>query len=385
VGSNTAWGPNNRRSVGANSRAWGANNRLLGAPFASGDGKVTIYALDDILADGGEASLQALATLRNLPPWLRNVGPGYRLISDATATRTLAFQYLEHEVPKGYEQTLTVYYQAANDQDWQRLPTYLDTDENLAAARMPQNAVRGQGIYALMATVELPQIYAGWNLLAYTIPGSRLVADALASLEGAYTSVYAHDAASPDLWRLYDATVIKQHPDFAAQVNDLTALEFGHAYWLYATQAITPYLGVGTPSTASISAAALTDASELPPATFYGPINTAGLVTPSLGMPVTASISGEVCGRGQVASLNGQWIYKIQVAAASQNNGCGTPGAIVNFTLGSQTTAEAIIWDNRQAQYQPLTAAPVPSPFNDATDTVPSLQNYRFFFPIIGK
>lgn len=358
------WGPNNRRGFGPNNRrGFGAANRVLGAPFASGDGKVTIFEMTNIVGYMGEASLQVLPALPALPLWLTPVGAGYRFQVAEPMERTIAFNYLERETPKGYEQTLTLYYLPADALPgdaaaWQRLATYLDTDENLAAARIPQNAVRGQGIYALLATVEMPTLTPGWNLFAYVVPSTRPVATALASLGSAYTSVYDHTPAAPVPWRLYDATVTQQHPELAGFVNDLQELEFGHAYWLYATQAITPYLGVALPQTEGVLAAAV----DLPPATFYGPLDGAGIVAPTIGMSVTAAIDDVQCGNGTVDQVNGQWVYKVQVAAAVANNGCGTLGAAVKLGIGGYAVAQMATWDHRQAQYQPVTVVDTPWP-----------------------
>lgn len=386
---NQVWGPNNRRGFGPNNRrGFGAANRVLGAPFASGDGKVTIFEMTNIVGYMGQASLQALPTLPNLPLWLSPVGAGYRFQVAEPMERTIAFNYLEREAPKGYEQTLTLYYLPADAQPgdataWQRLPTDLDTGENLAAARMPQNAVGGQGIYALLATVEMPALTPGWNLFAYVIPGTRPVAPALASLAGAYTAVYEHAPSAPVPWRLYDATVTQQHPDLAGLVNDLPALEFGHAYWLYATDAMTPYLGVALPAAGAQAASN----GELPPATFYGPLDSAGIVVPTVGMPVTAAIDGVACGNGTVAQVNGQWVYKVQVTAAVANNGCGVLGATVKLGIGGYLVAQMATWDHRQAQYQPVTLVDTPWPAAGALiPPTEQLNNAnQIFLPMVAR
>lgn len=386
---NQVWGPNNRRGFGPNNRrGFGAANRVLGAPFASGDGKVTIFEMTNLVGYMGEASLQALPTLPTLPLWLTPVGAGYRFQVAEPMERTIAFNYLERETPKGYEQTLNLYYLPADAQPgdvtaWQRLPTDLDTDENLAAARLPQNAVGGQGIYALLATVEMPALTSGWNLFAYVVPGTRPVATALASLAGAYTAVYAYTPAAPVPWRLYDVTVTQQHPELASFVNELQTLEFGHAYWLYATEAITPYLGIALPQDTSMQAAST---SELPPATFYGPLDSAGIVVPTVGMPVTAAINEVACGTGTVAQVNGQWVYKVQVTAAVADNGCGVVGATLKLGIGGYAVAETATWDNRQAQYLPVTVVETPWPAAGAL-TPPTVQENanQIFLPFVVR
>ncbi|MBX3011890.1 MAG: VCBS repeat-containing protein [Caldilineaceae bacterium] len=404
----TGWGPNNRRGFGADPQVWGPNNRrgfgpnnrrgfgatsrFLGAPFASSDGKVTIFEMENIVGYSGEASLQALPHLPNLPLWLTPVGSGYRFLAAEPMARTIAFQYLDRETPKGYEQTLTIYYlpadaTAGDRAAWQRLPTYLDVDENLAAARMPENHRQGQGTYALLATVEMPTLTPGWNFLAYVVPTNRPVATALASLAGAYTSVYAYTPAAPLPWRLYDATVSQAQPHLASFVNDLTTLDYGHAYWLYATQSITPYLAVALPpSGTTINAAAAETTGELPPTTFYGPIDGAGILIPSLGMPVTAAINGILCGTGEVAQVGEQWVYKIQVKAAIANNGCGAIGAPVLLGIGGQAVAEIATWDHRQAQYQPVTVVDAPW-LAPGPVTIPALlpAPHSLYLPLVNR
>ncbi|MEZ4867562.1 MAG: VCBS repeat-containing protein [Caldilineaceae bacterium] len=384
------WGPNNRLTSGANSRAWGANHRDLAAPMASGDGKVTIFHVDDGLSTPSVAALQALSTLPALPLWLTPVGQGYRIAITADFPGTIAFHYLEREAPKGYEHTLTVYYQMDGSDEWQRLSTFLDPAENLAAASIPQNQVRGQGIYALLATVEMPALMQGWNLFAYPIPGERPVANALASMADAYTSVYHFAPTRQPTWQLYDATVVMQHPTYAGLVNDLDQLTFGQSYWLYATQAITPYLAIAeTLNDRTVGAARLADEPTLPPATFYGPIEGGENLRLTAGMEITATVNGVLCGQGKVTPLNDLWAYKIQVAAAVNYNGCGSLGSTVHFVVASKAVAEAPLWDNRQAQYQALTvtaqtgALPTPDPDFSGSDGAHAA--YTIFLPVIQR
>ncbi len=359
---NAVWGPNMRLTSRANTRAWGANSRAMHAPVASGDGKVTIFNVDDVLGDVGASALQALATLPDVPLWITPIGKGYRFIGTKAFTGTIAFYYLEGDVPRGYEQTLNIYYLTDRDAAdgaprWRRLATDLDTDENLAAAQMPTNSHLGKGIYALMATVEMPPLHPTWNLFSYPIPGERRVATALASLGDAYTSVYHQSdyhqqAAGDPVWYLYDATVVAEHPDFADLVNDLEVLRFGHSYWLYATESITPYLAIANIDDA-VGAAAVDDVG-LPPVTFYGPVAADERVALAAGMDVTAMVGDARCGRGTLVELNENLVYKVQVMAATHNNGCGSPGALVTFAVDGGIATEQPAWDDSRAHYQPL-------------------------------
>ena len=348
-----AWGPNARGSV--NTRAWGANYRAMEAPIASGDGRVTIFNLENLLGDNGEVALQALSTLPSLPLWLTSVGQGYRFVATETFTRTIAFHYLQREVPEGYEQTLTLYYSPDEGQTWQQLVTELDMEENLASALMPQN---GQGIYALLAAVEMPPLALGWNLFNYPIPQARQVATALASIDGAYTSIYRYDVGAQHPWRLYDATVLAEHPDLAPFVNALESLTLGPTYWLYATQVVTPMLAVPNPGLGAATASQDADVLGLPPATFYGPVGQMEGGQPQRDTTITARIGDAICGQSVVQEWQGKIVYKLQVASRKEVDGCGIEGAQVQLQVGSQS-AGTVVWSNRQASFVALPASQV--------------------------
>ena len=353
------WGPPKSGFGGADTRAWGANHRALAAPVASGDGKVTIFNLTDLLGETGVATLQTLASLPQVPLWLTPIGQGYRLTIDADHTLTIAFHYLQREAPAGYEQTLALYYSPDNGATWQRLPTLLDVEENLAAAQIPANDQHGAGLYALMATLTMPALTPGWNQFAYPLPQARPVPVALASLADAYTALYHFDPAAQPIrqahdkphWRFYAPAVAADHPALAGFVNDLTTLTFGQSYWLHATAAITPYLGVGgDPSVFAVSHAT---GLELPPAILYGVITVPESIPLAVGTVLTALVDGNPCGQTTVESWQGQLVYKLQVAADT-GNGCGIVGRTVTLALQDKTVATAIAWDNRRPAAQPL-------------------------------
>src|SRR5690606_14749865 len=111
----------------------------------------------------------------------------------------------------GFEPVLRLYF-LPDGGGWQPLDTRLDVDENLASARMPAAA---NGVYVLAASVELPQLQEGWNLLAYTIPETRTVDVALASIRNDFTAVYQYDPATETGWRVYDNWLQASVPDFA--------------------------------------------------------------------------------------------------------------------------------------------------------------------------
>ncbi len=348
------WGPISRGSgSGSDTRAWGANRRQVGAPVASGDGQVTLLNLEDILADTGVVSLQALQTLPGLPAWLAPVGQGYRMVGAGDMPRAIMFEYLQREAPVGYEHTLHVYYSPDEGQTWQRLETTLNTTYNQALAAMPQNDADGQGIYALLATVEMPALQPGWNQLGYPLPDARPVAEAFESIDGAYTLLYFYDSAAAR-WRLYDVAVTEEHPTYASWLNDLTELTLGNSYWLYATQTVTPYLALPGEETWLRTSAAPNPL----PATFYGPVAVTASFTPTAGMDVLATVDGVVCGQGSVDELDGSPVYQVQLRADT-GDGCGSAGRTVTLVVGGRRMVETYTlgsgdsW-NMQAWYHPL-------------------------------
>jgi len=71
------------------------------------------------------------------------------------------------------------------------------------------------------ATIPL---HPGWNLVGYPLPDAPPIADALASIEGNYTLVYAHDAFNQaDAWKLFD-------PAAPSWSNELTQMVPGRGY-----------------------------------------------------------------------------------------------------------------------------------------------------------
>ena len=71
----------------------------------------------------------------------------------------------------------------------------------------------------------------GWNLVAYPASAARPVAEALASIAGKYTIVWAYDAGEPKLWKRYNPS--------APWASDLTQLEPGRGYWVKAAEGCT--------------------------------------------------------------------------------------------------------------------------------------------------
>ncbi|MCW5844364.1 MAG: VCBS repeat-containing protein [Caldilinea sp.] len=362
------WGPPGRGGAGAaDVRAMGANRRTMEAPVSSGDGRVTIFKLDDLLGDSGALTLQALNEPPQMAPWLTPVGKAYRFAATEPFTRTIAFNYLQRDVPEGFEPVLRLYF-LPDGGGWQPLDTRLDADENLAAARMPAQA---NGVYVLAASVELPQLQEGWNLLAYTIPETRTVDVALASIRDDFTAVYQYDPATETGWRIYDNWLQANAPEFAELVNDLPALAYGQSYLIYATQTVTPYLAVPGPQAAVVQGAAATSDGVAAAAAPAGPLLPApasqvgtapavyyGILVASPGASVVARVGAVECGRAETRpGDDGALRYVLRVASAAQLAGCGEPGTPVEFVVdGSVAAIES--WSNNRALRVDLAAGP---------------------------
>ncbi|MCB8954432.1 MAG: VCBS repeat-containing protein [Ardenticatenales bacterium] len=231
-------GPNNVPTGGPNNVPTGGVSGSFNAPIVSADAQVAIYRADGFFADNGVASLQVLAAVPDQAayPWLLPVGPAYRVQNrpDVTGERFISFVYLQRDVPEGYENTLAVYFKADGvGRPWRRITETQQFVENLVVAPLQtDDAGAGiDGVYAVMASVEMPALQPGWNLLAYPLTVSRPLTSALAAIAGQY-----------DGNRVWLAECQPKSPDcVGTQVN---ALKLGHAYWIYitASQSVTLYL-----------------------------------------------------------------------------------------------------------------------------------------------
>jgi hypothetical protein len=339
-----SWGGNAFHSWGGNAfLSWGGNAfSAWSAPVSAPDGQVKIFNVNDVLGLSPPSKLESLSTAPGLPAWLTPIGQAYdyQIGQGEVASLAIQFQYLARELGGIDENDLSIYYSADKGQTWQRLPTTLDDARNLASADMP-----GEGLYTLVATIELPSFQAGWNSFGYPVRYTQTVTAALASIAGDYTALANYD---PDAgWRTYYPDVA---PPFEGLVNDLTELEFSRAYWLYATGAITGYLPTGSDEP-------LADGLQLPPATYYGWVQPTPEFTPQAGMTIEARIDGQLCGQTSIVSLDGQLAYRIQVTAKNligAANGCGALGKQVTFRVDDQTMGDALAWDNGRAWYHPL-------------------------------
>ena len=344
-------GGDSRGGLGADTLAWGANRTALEAPIASSDGQATIYNREDALADTGTGSLQALAAIPTVPEWLTPVGQAYRFVATRPIPRTIGFNYLQREVPPGYEHTLQLYYSPDEGKTWRRLVTGLDNNENLATAPADKS-----GLYMLASSIDIPFSAAGWNLFAYPVPETRPVRQALASIDKRYSTVFTYDNRDPaDPWKVFDA-----NPDVPDWVNDLKTLEYGNGYWINVSTPITLQIKVasdagGERPTLSMGATSFSEAlgRRNPPAVYYGTIQGSAGKSLAPGQDFTAVIDDQQCGVGKVlpAEENAKtkdlrYVIKVVATESGAAQACGVPEKDVTFKFGDTALYPAVKWEN---------------------------------------
>ncbi len=327
------------RTGGGFARTGGGFARTGGAPVSSAEGDVLLIGDNLSFGLGQFLLLQTTSSLPPVPTWATLIGQGYRFTtSPSTPNLTgsaLSFSYLDSEVPTGEENGIQVYYRSPTATAWQAITTTLDTYFNLASI-----PTQGPGLYAVMSSVHVSLSALGWNNFAYPVASSREVGLALASINGAYRIVYSHvPTETLDPWKVYAPAPTP------GWVNDLTALNFGQGYWIYATQATNLLLN-GSVAPAS---AAFTSALSLPPAVIYGVLTTTGGVAPTVGQSVEARIGATVCGRGVTRQVGDQIGVVLKVAALGPDApACGTPGSVVTVTVAGRAVGQTW-WDNTRA------------------------------------
>ena len=334
-------GPGRARSHDGPGRA-----RSHDGPFTSGDGRVVLYP-SLTLPSNVFMVLQTATTLPTPPPGRVPIGRSYQIRASAGgvdfAGASATFQYIGMEVllSELAEQNLAVYYWDGTS--WQRLHTILNLTQNFASAPL-----LGPGLYSLMSSHQVSLSGPGWNLLSYPLQEPQAVTQALASMDGYYTTVYGYETTDvADPWEVYAFGV----PNW---VNDLTELRPGQGYWIRASQAVTWFV-------ADVPVAASADNTELqnPPATYYGLVQSSNEFTPTDGLAITAHIDENLCGQATTQIIDGQVVYTIDVFAEGSSNaiGCGAPGRTVRFQVEGKTSATFILWDNAEVRELPLAFA----------------------------
>jgi hypothetical protein len=308
-------------------------------PAISPDGQVLIYG-NVSFANGEFYALQKVSRLPAPPLWTTVVGDGYRVLKSNNAPElentSILFRYRGQDVPAGEERFLSLYFWNEPGQQWQKLPTILNSAVNEASAQAP-----GAGLYVLMSSLEIPLRRTGWNLVAYPVQGTRPITQALASITDAYSLVYGYvitDTVDP--WKLYA-------PGVPAWVNDLTTLEFSQGYWINVTQPMT-WLVKG-PDDNQLQAA---NASSLPtpPATYYGGVLSGNGFTPAAGLRVEGLLDGVVCGAGVTQLIDGRIVYTLNVEGDGATNlACVGAGRHVVIQLAG-VPPTSVPWQNDRVQ-----------------------------------
>ena len=328
---------------GGKAFAWGGRAFAWGAPVLSTDGQVALYNLEDPFGGVVSYTLEALPLPPELPSWLTVVGTAYRVdVEGEQVNSAILFRYLGRDVPGGNESLLQAYFLPEGDTEWIPIATELDADHNHASATL-----QGSGIYALIATIQYPPFNEGWNNFSYPVQVSRPITEALASIDSSYNAVLNYDPVLG--WRRFDTAV---QPPFEGLVNTLQQLEYLRAYWLYATEPVTLYLGVD-PGHIQTLAPPETESNLFPPATFYGWITPTEQLSVTAGSEVQAWINGNLCGEAVVVDYQGSLAYAVHVEAADPftPDGCGDNGAEITFTVDGQELPELVSWDNSQSWY----------------------------------
>ncbi len=343
------------------------------APVLSNDGQAMLYGQNLDLDETHLAVLQTAVKIPDLPPWATLVGHAHRLAATANVTLTstsLSIGYLGSEVPPGEEPSLRIYHWNEEKSKWEPLATTLALASNNAVA-----AIREPGLYALLSSTEIALQGAGWHAFGYPVaePPTRTIAAALASLpDDAFTLVYGYTPTlAADPWQVYA-------PGAPAGVNSLQELRFGQGYFIHTTgdavlrfKGLSPFAESASGQITNTRAVRPTDSIwptlslVSPPALIYGTIEPGSGFTPTAGLTVTAWIDGRACGYGRTASATGDVGvgYSVMVRAADEDRwqGCGVPGAVITFSLGSPvralSTLAPVILNNSAATTVTLTVA----------------------------
>jgi hypothetical protein len=338
------------RPVNATSNAGDVTLRRREAPASSADGQVVMYLDGPDLKLGQILTLQAVTNLPdNIPPWISVIGQPYRLSAtegvDLQNRLSVAFNYLNREVPPGEKQWVKVYFYNYISKTWALLPTTSSTSLNVASAVAP-----GRGLYVLASSIEIP-LKTGWNLVAYPVNETRPIREALASIDGRYTDVYTYDPNDPKGPFLY----FKPNLADSDPRNTLKVLKPYYGYWIKTTQPATLYLKGSTTAPGAAASARMVNVppgmSTLPPppASFHGEVLGGAGFAPAAGMTVTARLDGRVCGQGRTALDGERVVYSIYVHADSPiAPGCGKPGRLVTFQVGQAAIATTTRWDSDQ-------------------------------------
>jgi hypothetical protein len=208
------------------------------------DGQVRIYNTNDIFGRSGVQNLQTLVRLPesdaiSVPSWLTPIGPYFRVSIDPNIPTTdklrLSYHYLQRDVPKGFEheKILKLYFLPEGGEAWQRIEdTDLAVNSNTAIA-----SLQGSGYYALLATIALPELEPGWNLVTYPLLEDHPTNKGFESF--AFDSIYEAKRHQSGEW-----IAPVGEPKCNPHLESVETLKFGEVYWIYLDEDATPFLDV---------------------------------------------------------------------------------------------------------------------------------------------
>ena len=317
----------------------GANNILsFNVPLASPDGQLILFNVSNVLDNVPSTNLQKLSGRSSLPDWFTPVGNIYRYEANTTSNPQIAMQifYFNRDVPNLAENQLQIFHlpEGGGAKDWRPLETVIDAGRNQASAKM-----NGNGLYALIATNEMPVIKPGWNLLGSPIVGSLSITEAISSLDDGVALIYGYDSRT-DQWQAFDPSasqIVKEN------ANSLTSLDFGRGYWLSSTITTTFYLPV-TEGEAVQTAEPLQNSSmdQLnPPAFLYG--NVAGFIT---DLPIEFRKRGttETCWTVTISANQASWSTLLPAKTAE----CDLAEGDLIELLDAGAPFQTITWTNQR-------------------------------------
>ena len=335
---------------------------LAYAPLNAPDNQLLIYDLDNLLTPLTNISLETVSAPPARPSWLISVGKLYRLKASPTATGeyALQFRYFSRQLPAIGESFLQIYYlnEQADTPHWMPLPTNINTQRNEANTMLASGQFKS-GIYMLGATLPLPELHAGWNLVGYPLAQTQAVSVALASITDQLAAVYHYDAQQTQ-WQQHFMNV---DAAFAPQINTLTQLEFGKGYWINVTQTVPFNLHPeGSPTLSRndsnpVASGDAMPATMQPPAIVYG-----WITTPDAAGQVVAVSDNQSCATTPIERINGQLGFVLSVDAAACQLQLGDTFSLrvgvvgqplstytrMNITIDGEPQSE-LVWNNARA------------------------------------
>lgn len=336
---------------------WGPSRGAWDAPVAADNGELQILSLATLFDATTPTILHALLAAPGLPAWAYPVSRAYSYQRDTPVDGALLFHYFQRAMPGGeafeVDTVLSVYYSADFGATWRALPTQIDARRNVAVSPLA-----GSGYYVLASSVGMA-LRPGWNLVTNPLPDDILIREVATAPGGAFTVIYAWDG---EAWSLFDSWAASQ-PEWANLVNDLTTLEFGATYYVYALRPAALYFGWTAIAEREVPPPMVPLPDDLrhpgpqsmlpphqPPIVYYGEIIQPDGLTLSEGMALRAWSDGVLCGEGSVTQRHGGWAYRLLVQP--QVVGCAAAADGVQPEVGGYFLAETLAGDNTQAHYR---------------------------------